>query len=219
MKVQYKNTNPKSRKSLNWLFCVFVVVIFYFFYLMWNLTFPYFKENYINNFLLTKQAIQHSKIWNISFFVHITTSLFVLLFGVFQFSKYIKIRFPKIHKTFGFAYLLLVLLFAAPSSLVMGFYANGGIWAKMSFIVLAILWWVFTYNSFIAIKIKDFVQHQNYSIRSYALTLSAISLRLLVVCLPHFFIINSSDMYTLISFLSWIPNLIIAECIIHRKRN
>lgn len=203
---------------LRWSYYVFTGLVLYFCYLMWKLTYPYFREDYVNGFLLTKQAIQHLKIWNIALYLHISTSIFVLFIGVFQFSEYLRNRFPQIHKAIGFMYLFLVLFCTAPSGLVMGYYANGGLWAQISFMVLSVLWWLFTFKSFWAIKYRNFTAHQNYAVRSYALTLSAISLRLLVVILPHFFILHSAHMYTFISFLSWLPNLFVAECIIRSRK-
>jgi hypothetical protein len=54
-------------------------------------------------------------------------------------------------------------------------------------------------------------------IRSYALTLSAISLRLLAYFIPGFFEINGLAEYSLIAWLSWTLNLGIAEIIIYRN--
>ncbi len=53
--------------------------------------------------------------------------------------------------------------------------------------------------------------------RSYALTLSALSFRLLVLILPPFVQLAGAEMYTLIAWLSWVPNLLIAEILIGFK--
>jgi len=65
-----------------------------------------------------------------------------------------------------------------PSGLIMGLLANGGWLSMTSFTMLAILWWYFTYMAYVKVKQKVYTLHQKYMIRSYALTLSAITFRL-----------------------------------------
>lgn len=59
----------------------------------------------------------------------------------------------------------------------MGVYANGGLPSKMAFVTLAILWMTLTAIALIKAKKGDFASHRNFMIRSYALTLSAVTLR------------------------------------------
>jgi uncharacterized membrane protein len=184
---------------------------------MLKITLPYLSFEYDVDFLLTKQSILHKSIWRYSFYVHICTSVFVLLAGAFQFYKTNTARMKQLHRIVGKSYVVLVLFFAAPSGLIMGCYANGGIYSKISFVSISILWWVFTLLAFLKAKEKDFISHKNYMYRSYALTLSAISLRTYALLLPYFFQLHSREMYTLIAWLSWVPNLLIAELIIYKN--
>lgn len=194
-----------------------VVVVILCSYLMLKLTLPYFSFEYDVDFLLTKQAVLHLDIWRWSFYLHISTSLFVLLFAVFQFVKPFQVRFPQWHRWLGKVYVFLVLFISAPSGLVMGFYANGGIWAKVSFVSASLLWWLFTYMAYRKIKNRNIKGHIAFIVRSYALTLSAISLRTYVLVLPHFFILHAKEMYVLVAWLSWVPNLLLAEILIKAK--
>lgn len=175
---------------------------------------PYFSFEYDVDFLLTKQAILHVDIWRWSFYLHISSSLLVMVFGVFQFVPLLQFRYPCLHRLMGKVYVGLVVFFSAPSGLVMGFYANGGGGAKASFVLLSCFWWWFTLKAFLVIRKRKVAAHIAYMTRSYALTLSAISLRTYVLVLPHFFILPSRDMYALIAWLSWIPNLLVAEWIL-----
>lgn len=118
----------------------------------------------------------------------------------------------------GYMYVIDILFLAGPSGLVMSFYANGNTPSKTSFVLLSVCWIIFTAIAFIkAIQLK-FESHQNWMIRSYALTLSAISLRLYAFVIPHFFHFSAHDEYTLIAWLSWTINLLIAEWIIFSKK-
>jgi hypothetical protein len=53
--------------------------------------------------------------------------------------------------------------------------------------------------------------------RSYALAVSAITLRLWKVVLVYFFQPNPMDVYEVIAWLGWVPNLILIEILIKTK--
>lgn len=192
-------------------------LVIFFSALMIKLTLPYFTFETDVDFLLTKQSILYNKIWLASFYLHIGASPFILLAGIIQFNDYLLHRFKKLHRLVGKLYVLLILCISAPSGLVMAFYANGGWPAKISFIILSLLWWFFTWKSFSEIKNKNIPAHRAYMIRSYALTLSAITLRIYTFLFPQFFHINGILFYILVSWLSWVPNLLIAERMIRRR--
>lgn len=198
---------------------IWIISIAVFCWLMIDLTLPYLGFTYDVDFLLTKQKIIHIKHWRYSFNVHILFSIISLAAGLTQFSDYVIRRYKKLHRYFGYAYVIDVLLLAGPSGLIMAFYANGTVWAKSSFVILAFLWIIFTAIAYKKVMDRDFVSHRNWMIRSYALTLSAITLRLLALILPRFFHMEAFFEYTLIAWLSWTVNLVIAEAIIFSKRN
>ncbi len=185
---------------------------------MLDLTLPYLGFDTDVDFLLTKQKIIHIRHWRYSFYIHILFSIFALAAGLTQFSNYILRNYKKIHRTMGYIYVIDVLLLAGPTGLIMGFYANGNALAKISFMLLASLWIVFTAMAYKTALDKNFVKHRNWMYRSYALTLSAISLRLLAMFLPKWFHLEAFSEYTVIAWLSWTVNLIVAEIIIFYKR-
>jgi uncharacterized membrane protein len=203
----------KSIFSFIWIF-----LILYFTYLMLLLTIPYvgFKLNV--DFLITKQNIIHIKFWRYAFYAHIFTGVFVLLAGAFQFWDYFLINFKKLHRFIGKTYVFLVLFISGPGALVMSFYANGNLISKTSFILLSLLWILFTSFAFYFALKKDFVKHRQFMIRSYALTLSAITLRAYALVLPNFIHLGAKEEYALIAWCSWAINLLIAETIIFCTR-
>jgi hypothetical protein len=197
---------------------LFVAAGLFFCLVMFTIIYPYFSFRYDIDFLLTKQLILHIVSWRVAFYTHISSSLFVLFFGVFQFTKPFLLKRPKLHRVIGKAYVLLVLLLSAPSGLIMAFYANGGIWAKTSFILVSLLWWYFTFVAYRAAVKGNFKSHKANMYRSYALTLSAITLRTYVFLLPGFLNLHGKEMYTLVSWLSWVPNLLFAEILIRQAK-
>jgi len=198
---------------------ILFILLAFFCFLMLRLSMPYFSTRYDVDFLLTKQSIIHIKFWRYSFYTHVFLSSLTLIAGLTQFSNYILSRKKRLHRMMGYIYVVDVLVFAGPSGLIMAFYANGNMISKTSFVVLSFLWILFTAIAILKIKQKEFTKHRNWMFRSYALTLSAISLRLYAFLFPKFFHMNAFDQYALIAWLSWTLNLFIAEYLIFRKRN
>jgi hypothetical protein len=184
---------------------------------MLSLMSSYFSMRYDVDFLLTKQSIIHIKHWRYAFYIHIFLSIFSLIAGFTQFSSFVLRKWKKLHRAMGYIYIVDVIFLAGPSGLIMGFYANGTVWAKVSFVLLSFLWIVFTGIAFIKVKEKNFISHRKWMTRSYALTLSAISLRLFAMVIPKFIHMNAFDEYTLLAWLSWTLNLLIAEIIIFSR--
>jgi uncharacterized membrane protein len=197
---------------------VLVGLMLFFCALMFRITYPYFSFRYDVDFLLTKQTVLHITAWRWAFYVHIGTSILVLFFGVLQFIRPVLNKAPKIHRLLGKIYVAVVLFLAAPSGFILGLYANGGWLARTSFVSIAVLWWYFTFSAYrYAVKGK-FKLHKAAMYRSYALTLSAITLRTYVYFLSGLIYLPAKDMYTLVAWLSWVPNLIVAEILIRRKK-
>jgi hypothetical protein len=141
----------------------------------------------------------------------------VLLFGFLQFVIPRKGKGKFIHRFSGYNYVFLILLFAAPSGIYMGVHANGGILSKTSFVLLGVLWLITTGLAMLKIKQNNYVQHRSWMIRSFALCLSAVTLRLWKVLIVYFFYLPPIDVYQIIAWLGWVPNLIIAEIILYNQ--
>ena len=196
------------------------LTVLYASYLLILLSIPYLQFERNIDFLLTKQLIYHIKVWRFSFYAHVFSSPFVILSGLLQFNKTILRRFPMVHRNIGKIYVFAVLVISGPSAFVMGLYANGGRITQTSFVILAVLWSIFTYLAFVRIKSKRIEAHINWMIRSYALTLSAVTLRTYAYFFDVFHVdLSPKEMYCLLAYASWIPNLLIAELIIKLRKN
>ena len=193
---------------------VLLIGLCYFTFLMILITLQYVPIDFGAAFLGVKEDEIKLTHYQIAFFTHVYTSIFVLIFGITQFSNYLRNKFAPLHRGLGKAYVLLVLLFAAPSGLIMGYYGNGGISSQISFCLLAVLWFWFTLKAYTSIRKKKLIAHKNYMILSYALTLSAISLRLFKWILSNTIELPPMDMYRIVSWAGWVFNLSIALLII-----
>jgi len=193
------------------------LALLYFSYLMLLITLQYIPVKFDVAFLNVKQVEIEKRYYQIAFFSHVYTSFFVLISGIVQFSKSVRNRFRTFHRFIGKLYILLIIFVASPSGLIMALHANGGILSKLSFSIQALLWFWFTYRAYIFAKNKDWVKHRKFMFRSYALTLSAISLRLFKWIIVSTITLPPMDTYKIVSWLGWIVNLAIVELYLRDK--
>jgi uncharacterized membrane protein len=151
-----------------------------------------------------------NKVWQIAFYSHIYFGGISLLTGWSQFSKKLRAKRLKLHRFLGKNYVVAVLI-SAIAGFYAAIYANGGLVAKLGFIFLAIGWFYTTLNAYTTIKRKDIQKHRKWMIRSYSLTLAAVTLRLWMPILPNLLGISFDDSYIIISWLCWVPNIFVAE--------
>ena len=183
---------------------------------MLKITLQYIPYDTDVAFLKIKQDVIDIPFYKIAFFTHVYTAIFVLLAGFTQFSSKIRRKFPKIHKRAGWLYGTIVLLFASPSGFYMGIFANGGLTSQLAFCTLAVLWFYFTLTAIIKIKQKDIAAHRAFIMRSFALALSAITLRLWKYLIISAFHTRPMDAYQIVAWMGWVPNLLVAEYLIHK---
>ena len=189
----------------------------YFSYLLLLITLQYIPYDTDVAFLRIKQEVIVLNHYKIAFFTHVYTSIFLMIFGAFQFSNYILRKYIKLHRISGRIYVGILLLLSGPSGLVMSYYANGGLLAQVSFLLLSTFWMLFTFLSLYFILKKQVIKHQKFAIRGFALTLSAISLRLFKYLLVFFFEPLPMDAYRIAAWSGWTFNLLVAEIIIYYK--
>lgn len=182
-------------------------------WLMFQLSIPYtsFQKNV--DFLTTKQNVYHIGYWRYSFYAHVFTSILVLPAGFTQFSAAF---FGKAwHRRLGMIYVFTVLFVSAPTGFLMGWHANGGLASKASFVLLSILWFLTTLLALLTAKKRRFVEHGEWMLYSYALTLSAITFRLIALGFDLFDVhVRPQEVYVTTAWLSWVPNIIIAHLLI-----
>jgi len=183
---------------------------------MFKITLQYLPINFDVAFLRIKQNYIHLLHYKIAFYIHVFFAIFSLTAGFTQFSQKIRLKYAKIHKVLGWIYISTILLLAAPSGFIIGLYANGGLWSKIAFCLLAILWFWFTFKALLAIIKKQYKAHQVFMIRSFALTLSAITLRLWKYIIVALFEPRPMDVYQIVAWLGWLLNLVVAEIIIYK---
>lgn len=180
------------------------------------ITFAYLSFRTDIGFLLAKQDFINNKVWMTAFYIHISSSILVVLTGPFQFVKALRNKYLQLHRVLGKIYVGSILFLAAPSGFYMGLFANGGIGAQIGFVLLSFLWFGSTFLAYKSVKEKKISQHKKWMIRSYALSFSAVTLRLYVPLLSLGFGLEHDFVVVITSWINWIPNLLVAEWIIRR---
>jgi uncharacterized membrane protein len=178
------------------------------------ITMEYIPYNTDVGFLRIKQDYIGIDHWRIAFFIHVYASMWVLLAGFTQFSSRFLKNNPRLHRILGYIYTVDVLAITGPAGLIMGFYA---------IVLLAVLWMYFTAMALVKAKQKDFKAHKNFMIRSYALTLSALTLRAWKYLITNAYHIDESfifppmDVYRIVAWVGWVGNLLFVEIFIIRS--
>ena len=185
-------------------------------YLMFLITWQYIPIDFTVAFLRLKPEEIALPYYQWAFFGHVYTSILVLVLGGLQFSKRLRRLWHGFHRITGKIYVLLILGIAAPTGLIMGWHANGGPWSQLSFCLQAILWFWFTGRAWVLARRADWPGHRAYMLRSFALTLSAVSLRAWKLLMVALWAPPPMDTYRVVAWLGWAGNLVIAEIIIRR---
>ena len=141
--------------------------------------------------------------------VHVAGAATALLIGPFQFLPALRSRVPALHRWMGRTYVVACLV-GAVGGLVMAFGSTAGPIATAGFSGLALMWILANIQAWRMARARRFDAHRAWMIRSFALTFAAVTLRLYLAIVP-LTDVAFVDGYRAISFLCWIPNLMVAE--------
>ncbi|AZA93919.1 Predicted membrane protein (DUF2306) [Chryseobacterium nakagawai] len=207
-----------AKRNITFFKILLIIGFIYFFWLMVMITLEYIPLNPNVSFLMIKQTeVEHRPEYLYFFYAHVYTSIFVLLSGFLAILRK-DFRLKNFHRNIGKLYILLILFLAAPSGIYMGFFANGGLFSRISFVILGFLWWFSTFKAYQLARQKRFKEHKQWMWRSFAFTLSAITLRMWKVIIVYLFHPNPMDVYQIIAWLGWIPNILFIEYLITKKQ-
>lgn len=151
-----------------------------------------------------------------SFMIHISLAPIALLLGVIQFSPKIRAKMPAVHRWSGRVYGVCVLLSGA-AGFIVALGAKGGVVATVGFVILACVWVFTTVVGIQYARASRFIEHRRWMIRSFALTLAGVTLRLqLVGFMGAGLEYTEASVY--VAWLCWVPNMIAAEWWLRRGK-
>ena len=143
-----------------------------------------------------------------AFLIHIALGSTALLIGPWQFLTKLRQRRPGLHRALGRLYAVSCVL-GGLAGLTIAPGSNGGPLAAAGFAALALLWIGTTAIAVSAAIRGDFASHQRWMIRSFALILAGVTLRLylpVAIASGEGF----AQVYAMIAWLCWVPNLCVA---------
>lgn len=148
----------------------------------------------------------------LSFYVHVFFGMIGLITGPFQFIKFIRRKYAKVHEMIGKVYMFACWL-SAIGGFVIGFFAGGGLIGRLGFITCAVVWFITTFNGYYSITQKNFVAHGKWMKVSFAVTFAAVTLRVWIGVLLGVFGLEYDTAYQLVAWLSWVPNFLVVGVI------
>lgn len=174
----------------------------------------FFKERNFGLLSSKSNELLANALWNTAFYTHIILGGIALLIGWLQFNTKLRLRNLSTHRIIGKIYIVSVLI-SSFASIGLGFFATGGFITSTGFICLGIIWFTTTLLAYLKIKNMQIEQHRRLMIYSYAACFAAVTLRIwlpLLVILFRDFIVA----YSIVAWLCWIPNLLIANLIVRK---
>jgi uncharacterized membrane protein len=147
--------------------------------------------------------------------VHAGFASTALLTGAIQFNSKLRRRWPTFHRRTGRIYGSSCLI-GASAGLILAMGSNAGPIASAGFGSLAVAWFYSTWLGWQRARTGQFASHRRWMIRSWALTLSAVTLRAYLP-LSEMSGLPELPAYRAISFLCWIPNILVAELLLRRE--
>ncbi|MBK9925846.1 MAG: DUF2306 domain-containing protein [Anaerolineales bacterium] len=190
---------------------------------------PYTTLNSANFNGATARYATETNLKFVSLFVHAFSGGIALIIGPFQFLSGLRNRRPTLHRWMGRIYLTAILI-GGLSAFIIAPGLISGLVGEIGLMTLAALWLWTGLMAYINIRTGNVEVHRDWMTRNYALTFAGVTLRLwlgilIATQLPmlatkyennfdNLFV----EVYRLVMWLSWVPNLIVAEWIINRRR-
>ena len=161
----------------------------------------------------------------VAFYLHITGAGLALLLSPVQFVARLRDRAPTVHRVCG-RIVLVGIAVGGLAGLALAPHSLAGLVGTAGFGLLALLWLVFAGSALRAIRRGAVATHRRWAVRTFALTYAAVTLRLWLGGLIALQIavagvddgVAFERAYLLVPFLSWVPNLLVAEWYLRRRR-
>jgi Predicted membrane protein (DUF2306) len=147
---------------------------------------------------------------------HIIASAIALTLAPVQVSTRVRRRWPVAHAWMGRTYLGLGVLPGGLAGLYMGALSARGWIARAGFMCLAVCWLYSGAMAYRTIRRGDVAAHRRWILRNVSLTAGAIMLR---IYMPLFGLLGVpfETAYPIVSWVSWLPNLLLMEWWLRRS--
>ena len=155
-----------------------------------------------------------TELQSLALYAHIGLAPVVLALLPFQFWQALRARRPELHRWLGRMYALLVIV-SGIAAIALASGTRAGRVAGVAFGILGVLWIGVTVQAVRLAMLGRIAEHRRWMIRSAALTLAAVTLRVYLPFLAMGFGFETG--YLIVAWLCWVPNALIAEWMLWRK--
>ncbi|MDB5613108.1 MAG: hypothetical protein JWQ22_761 [Devosia sp.] len=156
-----------------------------------------------------EQVLYHEQLRPIVLYTHIILAPLSLLLVPFQLWQGLRKTRPLVHRVVGRTYGVAI-LFSSITGLWLAVTTEAGLFAAWGFGMLAVAWFVTTAMGISLAMRGDYAGHRRWIIRSVAMTLAAVTLRLYIIP-TEVMDFSTPETYQAIAWLCWVPNMIVAE--------
>lgn len=148
---------------------------------------------------------------------HIVGGLTAIVIGPFQFWSKIRASHPHLHRTSGRIYLISILV-GSIGGLGLAFTIPEGLAYASGLAFLAVAWLMTSGMAFLAIRNRNFVQHQQWMIRSYVVTFAFVSFRIVDDILHAYGLGEIPGHNAMLAWGCWAIPLLITETILQGRQ-
>ncbi|MDJ0908585.1 MAG: DUF2306 domain-containing protein [Woeseiaceae bacterium] len=141
--------------------------------------------------------------------LHLGGGAIAIVLGALQFSTTLRNRYLAVHRRLGQIYILSVVA-SGIAGLLLAIESTGGLVSHFGFGAMAVVWVFTALVAWRKVLDRDIEAHRAWMLRSYAVTLAAVTLRIYLP-LSQIAGIPFEEAYPAISWMCWVPNLIIVE--------
>jgi len=161
---------------------------------------PSFRNPFVQNiFLLSPSAIS----------MHLFGGSIAMIVGAIQLNSRLRTKFISVHRWLGRLYVLAVIV-GGIAGFILALSSSGGLVTHFGFGLMGVCWVGTTLTAYWQIFKGNIDAHRNWMLRSYALTLAGVTLRI-YLGISAVIGVNFGAFYPVLSWICWVPNLLIIE--------
>ncbi|TDR20589.1 putative membrane protein [Marinicella litoralis] len=169
-------------------------------YAMMNLLLPSFRNPFVQQiFALSPSAIS----------LHLFGGSVAMIVGAFQLNSKLRARYIVMHRWLGRVYVLAVAI-GGVAGFILALNSFGGMTTHLGFGLMAVCWLATTLMAYWHIRQGNVRAHRDWMLRSYALTLAGVTLRV-YLGISALIGVKFVDFYPILSWICWVPNLLIVQ--------
>ena len=172
----------------------------------------HFLDFEVKGILNDRGALAYQLKYQLGFYTHVLFGPIALLTGVFQFAPKFRAKNLSLHRLLGKIYVIACILGGIAGFYIAWFSYS---WlATIGFVGLALFWLYTTTKAYLTIRKKEIAAHRVWMYRSFALTLSAVALRIYLGLMFGFTDWSTETKFSILGWICWVPNLIIVEAML-----